>query len=41
VLDQETAYLAALATAATYRIQGSKLELRTVDDAIAADFARA
>jgi heat shock protein HslJ len=41
VMDQEAAYLAALATAATYRIQGSKLELRTAGDAIAADLARA
>lgn len=41
VMDQETAYLAALATAATYQIQGSRLELRTADGAIAADFSRA
>ena len=41
VMDQETAYLAALATGATYQIQGSRLELRTADGAIAADFTRA
>ena len=34
-------YLAALTTAATYRIQGSTLELRTAGGAIAADFTRA
>ncbi len=41
VMDQEQQYLAALSTAATYRIDGSKLELRTVDGALAADFAKA
>jgi heat shock protein HslJ len=41
VMDQETAYLAALSTAATYLIQGSKLELRTASGAIAAEFTRA
>jgi heat shock protein HslJ len=41
VMDQETQYLAALATAATYRIDGNKLELRTADDALAATFQKA
>jgi heat shock protein HslJ len=41
VMDQEQQYLAALQSAATYRIDGSKLELRTADGALAADFARA
>ncbi len=41
VTDQETQYLAALATAATYRIDGNKLELRTADGALAASFAKA
>ena len=41
VMDQETQYLAALSTAATYRIDGSKLELRTADGALAADFTKA
>jgi heat shock protein HslJ len=35
VMDQETQYLAALTTAATYRIDGSKLELRTADGVLA------
>jgi heat shock protein HslJ len=38
VMTQEAAYLAALNTAATYQIRGSKLELRTASGAIAADF---
>jgi heat shock protein HslJ len=41
VMDQEAQYLAALATAATYRIDGDKLEFRTADGAIAASFAKA
>jgi len=41
VMDQEQQYLAALSTAATYRIDGSKLELRTADGALAADFVKA
>jgi heat shock protein HslJ len=40
VMTQEHAYLAALHTAATYRIDGSRLELRTATGAIAAEFAR-
>jgi len=40
-MDQETQYLAALSTAATYRIDAGKLELRTADGAIAASFAKA
>ena len=41
VMDQETQYLAALSTAATYRIDGTKLELRTADGALAASFQKA
>ena len=41
VMDQEQQYLAALSTAATYRIDGSKLELRTADGALAATFQKA
>ena len=41
VMDQESAYLAALASAATYSIQGTTLELRTAGGAIAASFSRA
>jgi heat shock protein HslJ len=41
VMDQEQQYLAALQSAATYRIDGSKLELRMADGALAADFAKA
>lgn len=35
VMEQESAFLAALASAATWRRDGSRLELRTADDAIA------
>jgi heat shock protein HslJ len=35
VMEQETAYLAALETAATFRIEGDQLWLRTAGDAIA------
>jgi heat shock protein HslJ len=38
IMDQEQQYLAALATAATYQIEGNVLELRTSDGALAADF---
>jgi heat shock protein HslJ len=41
VMDQETQYLAALGTASTYSINGTKLELRTADGALAADFQQA
>ena len=41
VMEQESAYLAALATAATYSIQGATLEFRTVGGAIAAVLSRA
>lgn len=40
VSDQETAYLAALATAATYRVEGSQLELRTAGGALAVELRR-
>jgi heat shock protein HslJ len=35
VMEQEGQYLAALATAATYRIDGDTMEMRTADDALA------
>ena len=40
VMDQETRYLAALHTATSYRIEGSRLELRTSSGALAAAFQR-
>ena len=39
VMEQESAYLAALETAATYRIEGNRLELRTSTGALAAELA--
>ena len=41
VMEQESAYLAALASAATYSIQGATLEFRTAGGAIAALLTRA
>jgi heat shock protein HslJ len=41
VMEQESAYLAALATAATYQMQGTTLEFRTADGAIAVTMQRA
>ena len=38
IMEQEAAYLAALATAATYSINGQVLEMRTADDAMALRF---
>ncbi len=38
VMTQETAYLAALTTAAVYQIQGDILELRTADGALAVSY---
>lgn len=40
VMDQETQFLAALQSAATYKLEGNRLELRTQDDALAADLQR-
>lgn len=40
VSEQETAYLAALQTAATYRIEGKTLELRTAGGALAVELLR-
>ncbi len=40
VMDQETQYLAALQSAATYQMDGTALELRTKDGALAADFTK-
>jgi heat shock protein HslJ len=41
VMEQETEYLAALESAATYSIQGSTLEFRTAGGALAASLSRA
>lgn len=41
VMTQEQEYLAALESAATYKLQGSTLEFRTADDAIAVTLKRA
>ena len=40
IMEQEQAFLNALATAATYQIQGNTLEMRTADDALAAMMQR-
>jgi heat shock protein HslJ len=40
VMEQETQYLAALQSAATYQIEGNVLQLRTKEDALAAIFNR-
>jgi heat shock protein HslJ len=41
VMQQEAQYLAALETAATYRIDGNRMELRTAEGALATTFERA
>jgi heat shock protein HslJ len=41
VMEQEQAYFNALATAATVRFEGQRLELRTADGALAVSFERA
>jgi heat shock protein HslJ len=41
IMEQEAQYLAALETAATYRIQGDRMEMRTADGAMAVNFATA
>jgi heat shock protein HslJ len=38
VMEQEMQYLAALTTAATYTVEGNRLELRTADGALAVSF---
>lgn len=38
IMDQEAAYLAALPTAATYRINGNRLELRTAEGSLVASY---
>jgi heat shock protein HslJ len=35
VMEQEAAFVAALQSAATYSMQGGRLEMRTADDAMA------
>jgi heat shock protein HslJ len=40
VMEQETQYLAALQSAATYQIEGNVLQLRTKEDALAAIFTK-
>jgi heat shock protein HslJ len=41
IMDQEGEYLAALETAATYNIEGERLQLRTAEGSLAADFTAA
>ena len=41
IMEQENQYLAALETAATYRMEGERLELRTAEGAMAANFMMA
>jgi heat shock protein HslJ len=40
IMEQEMQYLQALSTAATYRIDGMKMEFRTAEGALAANFER-
>jgi heat shock protein HslJ len=40
IMDQETQYLAALQSAATYRVEGTGMELRTPEDALAVNFSK-
>jgi heat shock protein HslJ len=40
VMDQEAAYLMALETAATYKITGDRMEMRTEDGALVGTFSR-
>ena len=40
VMNQEALYLAALQTAATYRVEGTRMEMRTSAGALAAEFQR-
>ena len=40
IMEQESAYLAALASASTYRVEGNQLELRDAGGAIAVQMAR-
>jgi heat shock protein HslJ len=40
VMEQESEYLAALQTAATYRIEGNSMNMRTADGATVANFSR-
>jgi heat shock protein HslJ len=40
IMDQETQYLAALQTAATYQVEGTGMELRTQEGALAANFSK-
>ena len=40
-MEQETQYLQALETAATYKIDGNKMEMRTAEGSMAANFQKA
>lgn len=40
IMEQESQYLVALQSAATYKVEGERLELRTADGALAANFQR-
>jgi heat shock protein HslJ len=39
-MEQENEYLAALQTAATYRIEGNSMNMRTADGETVANFSR-
>jgi heat shock protein HslJ/LysM repeat protein len=41
IMEQENEYLAALETAATYNVEGERLQLRTAENSLAADFTLA
>ena len=41
IMEQEDQFLAALASAATYRVDGNLLEIRTTGDAIAVSLTKA
>jgi uncharacterized lipoprotein YbaY len=41
IMEQETAFLTALATAATYKLEGERLQLRTSEGALAVDLVSA
>ncbi len=40
IMEQETQFLTALSTVSSYRIEGSQLEMRTTDDALAVTLTR-
>ena len=40
IMDQEAQYLAAIQLAATYNVQGSRLDLRSAEDALQATYTQ-